>query len=415
MVRDIPSEMTEEEKTHWKNQAQRFQGIFAALKADLGRTSLVHHTMATGSALPIRKPPRRLPLGKRKMEQEEVRTMLECGVIQPSSSPWASSIVLVTKKDGSTRFCVDYMALNNSTLKDAYPLSRIDDSLDALNGRKYFCTMDLMSWFSQIEMEPEDQCKTAFSTSLGLYELKVMPFGLVNAPASFERLMETVFRGLQWEECIIYMEDIIVAGDIIRQCLDRLEHVFQRLQEAVLKLKPSKCSFSRKSVQFLGHVVSENGIHTDSDKIAVVKIWPVPKTPKQVRSFLGLCSYYRRFINNFADMARPVHKLTENTAKYEWTGSCQQAFDYLKQTLNSAPILSYPSLRASLFWTPMWVRKQWEQCCPSFRMAQNMSLVTTVRSCQKRKCPTVWRGKNCWQLSKLSNTSTPISMGGISS
>ena len=342
MIKDVPSEMTEDEKTRWKNQVKRFQGIFAASKADLGRTSLVRHAIHTGSALPIRKPPRRLPLGKRKTEQEEVRTMLERGVIQPSSSPWASPIVLVTKKDGSTRFCVDYRALNNVTLKDAYPLPRIDDSLDALNGGKYFCTMDLMSGFWQIEMEPEDQCKTAFSTSLGLYEFKVMPFGLVNAPASFERLMETVLRGLQWEECLVYMDDIIVAGDSISQCLDRLENVFERLQEAGLKLKPSKCSFFRKSVQFLGHVVSENGIHTDPEKIAAVKNWPVPKTPKQVRSFLGLCSYYRRFINNFADIARPLHKLTEKTAKYEWTSSCQQAFDYLKQTLTSAPILSYP-------------------------------------------------------------------------
>ena len=264
-------------------------------------------------------------------------------------------------------------------------------------------------------MEPEDQCKTAFYTSLGLYEIKAMPFGLANAPASFERLIETVLRGLQWEECIVYRDDIIVASDSMRQCLDHLEHVFQRLQETVLKLKPSKCSFFRKSVQFLGHVVSENGIHTDSDKIAVVKIWPVPKTLKQVRSFLGICSYYRRFINNFAAMARPLHKLTEKTAKYEWTGSCQQAFDYLKQTLISAPILSYPSLRATLFWTLMWVRKQWEQCYLSFRMTQNMSLVTAVRACPKRKGPTVWQGKNCWQLSNLSNTSTPIFMGGRSS
>ena len=212
--------------------------------------------------------------------------MLEKGVIQPSTSPWAAPIVLVTKKDGTTRFCVDYRALNCASVKDAYPLPRIDDSLDALNGGRYFCTMDLMSGFWQIKMNPKDQEKTAFSTSIGLYEFKAMPFGLVNAPATFERLMETVLRGLQWEECLVYMDDIIVAGDSISQCLERLEHVFQRLQEAGLKLKPSKCNFFQKEVHFLGHVVSEEGIHTDPGKIAVVQDWPVPTTQKQVRSFL---------------------------------------------------------------------------------------------------------------------------------
>ena len=347
-VNKASPEMTESERERWKNLVWRFYGIFATSKADLGKTSLVRHKINTGNAVPIRIPARRLPLGKRKTEQEEVRSMIERGVIQPSTSPWASPIVLVTKKDGTTRFCVDYRALNNVSIKDAYPLPRIDDSLDALNGGRYFNTMDLMSGFWQIEMAPEDQEKTAFSTSLGLYEFKVMPFGLVNAPASFERLMETVLRGLQWEECLVYMDDIIVAGDSISQCLERLEHVFQRLQGAGLKLKPSKCSFFQKTVQFLGHVVSEEGIQTDPEKIAVVRDWPVPTTPKQMRSFLGLCSYYRRFINKFADIARPLHKLTEKATRFNWTESCQQAFDLLKQTLTSAPILSYPKEQGQL-------------------------------------------------------------------
>ena len=348
MVNKASPEMTASEKEQWKDLVWRFRGIFATSKADLGKTRLVRHKINTGNAVPIRIPARRLPLGKRKTEHEEVKSMLERGVIQPSTSPWASPIVLVTKKDGTTRFCVDYRALNEVSIKDAYPLPRIDDSLDALNGGRYFNTMHLMSGFWQIEMAPEDQEKTAFSTSLGLYEFKVMPFGLVNAPATFERLMETVLRGLQWEECLIYMDDIIVAGNSISQCLECLEHVFQRLMEAGLKLKPTKCSFFQKMVQFLGHLVSENGIETDPEKIAVVRNWPVPVTTKQVRSFLGLCSYYRRFINKFADIARPLHKLTEKTTIFEWTVSCQQAFDLLKQMLTSAPILSYPQQQGQL-------------------------------------------------------------------
>ena len=195
-VNKASPEMTESERERWKNLVWWFHGIFATSKADLGKTSLVRHKINTGNAVPIRIPARRLPLGKRKTEQEEVKSMIERGVIQPSTSPWASPIVLVTKKDGTIRFCVDYRALNNVSIKDAYPLLRIDDSLDALNGGRYFNTMDLMSGFWQIEMAPEDQEKTAFSTSLGLYEFKVMPFVLVNAPASFERLMETVLHGL---------------------------------------------------------------------------------------------------------------------------------------------------------------------------------------------------------------------------
>ena len=186
--------------------------------------------------------------------------------------------------------------------------------------------MDLMSGFWQIEMAPEDKEKTAFSTILWLYEFKAMPFGLVNAPATFECPMETVLHGSQCEECLIYMDDIIVAGNSISQCLEHLEHIFQRQVEVALKLKLTNFFFFQKMVQFLGHVVSEKGIETDPEKNAVVRDWPVPVTTKQVRSFLGLCSYYRQFINNFSDIARPLHKLTEKTTIFDWTESCQQAF-----------------------------------------------------------------------------------------
>ena len=192
-------------------------------------------------------------------------------------------------------------------------------------------------------MAPEDQEKTAFSTSLGLYEFKVMAFGLVNAPATFERLMETVLRGLQWEECFIYMDDIIVAGNSISQCLERISETDGGWAQA-----EAHQMFFQNMVQFLGHIVSENGTETGPEKIAVVRNWPVPVTTKQVRSFLGLCSYYRRFINKFADIARPLHKLTETTSMFEWTESCQQAYDLLKQMLTSAPILSYPQQQGQL-------------------------------------------------------------------
>ena len=218
--------------------------------------------------------------------------MLKRGVIQASTSPWASPVGLVTKKDGSTRFCIDYRGLNDLTVKDAYPLPRIDDSLDTLSSGKWFCTIDLMSGYWQIEMEPEDISKTAFTTSQERHEFKVMPFGLTNAPATFERLMEGVLRGLQWEECLVDIDDIIIAAASVPQALERMEHVFQRLQVAGLKLKPTKCSFCCKSEKFLGHVVSEQGFHMDPEKTQHVQDWLTLTSAKEVRSFLGLCSYY---------------------------------------------------------------------------------------------------------------------------
>ena len=191
--------------------------------------------------------------------------------------------------------------------------------------------------------------KTAFTTSHGLYQFKVMPFGLVNAPSSFQRLMEDVLRGIQWVESLLYMDDTITPGLTVQDCLRRLENVFKRLMEANLKLKPSKCIFFQKSVQFLGHIVSEEGVHTCADKIQAVRDWPTPTNAKQVRSFLGLASYYRKFVKGFADIARPLHKICEKKAKFMWGLECDKAFDKLKSALTSAPILAYPKCDGGRF------------------------------------------------------------------
>ena len=191
--------------------------------------------------------------------------------------------------------------------------------------------------------------KTAFTTSHGLYQFKVMPFGLVNAPSSFQRLMEDVLRGIQWVEYLLYMDDIITPGLTVQDCLRRLESVFKRLMEANLKLKPSKCIFFQKSVQFLGHIVSEEGVHTCADKIQAVRDWPTPTNAKQVRSFLGLASYYRKFVKGFADIARPLHKICEKKAKFVWVLECDEAFDKLKSALTSASILAYPKCDGGRF------------------------------------------------------------------
>lgn len=319
-----------------------YEDVFAKSADDLGRTNRVLHRINTGTAAPIRIPPRRLPFGKREIEKAEIEKLLGRGVIEPSNSPWSFRTVLIAKKDGSTRVCVDYRALNNVIIKDAYPLPRVDDCLDALAGAKWLSCLDLNQGFYQIELHKDDREKTAFSSSQGLFQFTVTPFGLATSPSVFERLMEDVLRGLQWEECLLYMDDIIVPGSSFEEEIERLEHVFQRMREANLKLKPSKCFLFQKSVKFLGHVVSEEGIQTDPDKTTAVQNWPRPRNAKEIKSFLGLCSYYRKFVRNFADIARPLHKISLKNPKFTWTEECQQSFVALKAALTSPPILIYP-------------------------------------------------------------------------
>jgi hypothetical protein len=334
--------LCDSERRELRECLRKYHSVFAQSDEDLGRTELVRHEIDTGEGRPIKQHPRRLPMMMRDVEQQEVNRMLSQNIIVPSSSPWASPTVMVKKKDGKIRFCVDYRKLNELSKKDAYPLPRIDDCIDNLDGAKYFCTLDLQSGYWQVMMDPKDQEKTAFCTRSGLYEFKVMPFGLTNAVATFERLMETVLRGLQWNECLVYLDDIIVFGATFEQTLERLMHVFDRLHQAGLKLKPTKCTLFAGEVNFLGHVISKDGVRTQSSKIEAVQEWPVPRNAKDVRSFLGLAGYYRRFIKNYAKIARPLHKLTSTQVKFSWDEECQNAFDTLKGALTSAPILGYP-------------------------------------------------------------------------
>ena len=282
--------VTEDQKKRAYLLVSAYADIFAASPTDYGHTNRLLHNINTGDHPPIRQQARRLPPYKK----EEIRTLLhqmqENGIIRQSNSPWASPVVLVQKKDGTKRFCVDYRKLNSITRRDAYPLPRIDDTLSTMAGSKWFSTLDLISGYWQVEMSPEDQEKTAFCTPEGLFEFTVMPFGLCNAPATFQRLMDLVLSGLQWTECLVYLDDVIILGRNFEDHFRSLKLVFQRLRESGLKLKPAKCSLFQEKVSYLGHVISADGIATDPDKSNQVAQWPVPTSAKEVQKLLGLAS-----------------------------------------------------------------------------------------------------------------------------
>lgn len=319
-----------------------FRDVFSSGDHDIGRTEDVRHHIQTGDARPIKERPRRQPYCNQQEIDRQVRDLEKRGVIEPSDSPWASNVVLVSKKDGTKRFCVDYRRLNAVTIKDAYPVPRIDETFDALGGAKWFSTLDLASGYWQVALDEEASQKSTFVVRNGLYRWKCMPFGLCNAPATFERLMEKVMAGLQWDILLIYLDDIIVLGKSVTEMIERLRVVFARLGQAGLKLKPSKCHLFRQSVAYLGHIVSTEGVATDPQKVQAVADWPVPRCVKDVRSFLGLASYYRKFIRGFAGIASPLHALTEKSRDFIWDESCQGAFEELKSMLVTAPVLPYP-------------------------------------------------------------------------
>ena len=338
----IPEDITDDEKEKLLALLELYMDVIGS-DNDLGCTNVLHHNIDTGSASPVRQPVHRLSLPAKEEVKKLLAEMLQKNVISPSTSPWASPIVLVQKKDGSTRFCVDYRKVNSLTRKDAYPIPKIDETLDTLAGAKLFSTLDLRSGYWQVQVNPEHRDKTAFCTPEGLFEFNVMPFGLCNAPATFQRLMDSVLAGLHWKTCLVYIDDIIVVGKSFDDHLCNLQVVLERLRQAGLKLHPSKCHLLQHKVTYLGHVVSAQGIAPDPDKTDKLNLWPVPRSAKEVQQFLGLANYYRCFIRDFASLAKPLHRLTETGREFTWTLESNQAFQVLKQKLISAPVLALPN------------------------------------------------------------------------
>ena len=335
--------ITKAERDQVASLLHKFSDVISLNDNDLGKTSLVAHSINTGDHPPIKCMPYRTPFKRREIIDKEIARMQELDVIEECDGPWAFPIVLVQKKDGAVRFCVDYRKLNKITRLDSYPLPRIEDCVDALASSTRFSTLDLASGYWQVEVDKDSRDKTAFCTPNGLYRFKVMPFGLSNAPATFQRLMDKVLRGLTWRQCIVYIDDIIVFGATAQQHLQRLESVLARLRQANLRIKLSKCRFSQPQVDFLGFCVDAEGIRPTECKIEALVSIERPRSITEVRSFVGAVAYYRRSIPNFADISQPLNEMTGKNARFKWDAKCQHAFNQLKMAVSNAPVLVYPN------------------------------------------------------------------------
>ena len=341
----IGNDVTVSQQREFVAMLRKHKDVFAKSKLNYGRTDLVKFTIDTGDARPVRSGLRRMSPPQRETVEKQVQEFLEDGIVEPASGEYSSPVVLVKKKSGEMRFCVDYRRLNAVTLKDSYPLPRIDDTLDTLSNSKYFSILDMQAAYMQVEIDPKDWHKTAFISHCGMYQFKVMPFGVSNAPAVFLRLINLLLSGLNWDICIAYLDDIIIMSSIVEQHIDRTDHGLQRIEDAGLKLNLHKCHFLQQSVEYLGHIVSSSGISPSPNKVKAAHDFPQPGTPKQVRSFLGLLSYVRKFIPNFSTMASPLYKLTEKNFSFVWKEEHQNKFDALKKNLAEDAVLAYADFK----------------------------------------------------------------------
>ncbi len=339
----------------------QYRDVFSEGEFDIGCTTTVKHRIDLTDTTPFKQRHRRIPPNMYEEVREHLRQLQEAGIIRKSNSPFASPVVLVRKKNGALRFCVDYRVLNNRTIKDSYALPRIEELMDHFTGSEFFSSLDMRSGFYQVEVEESHKVRTAFTVGpLGFYEFNRMSMGLSNSPASYQRLMEFVLGDLHMKECYTFIDDCIVPGKNFDEGMERLERVFQRLRQHKLKLNAAKCQLFKTRVKYCGHIISKEGIEADPGKIERITDWPIPQNVTQVREFLGFAGYYRRFVHRFSHMAKPLNELLGGSPKakkgkkkqrgredkqkppeWKWEEAQQAAFDSLKNSLSTPPILAY--------------------------------------------------------------------------
>ena len=333
------------------------KAAFSFSDLDLGRVKDVVHRIELDDDVPVRERYRKIPPNLVGEVKKHLDDMLRAGVIEPSKSSYSSPTVLVRKKDSSLRFCVDYRSLNRKSKIDSFSLPRIDDSFDRLKGSKWFSTLDLKSGYWQVPLDSRDKEKTAFSVGqCGFFQYTVLPMGLKNATATFQRMVEGVMSNLEW--CQLFLDDVIVFSETVEQHLERLKIVFEKLSAAGLKLKPEKCHFLQKRVEYLGHIISEDGISASDKKVAAVRNWPTPRNRDDLRRFLGFCGYMRKFVRNFSQICEPLNELLKgeplrkkdrrkfksNASKvkpFVWEKCHEDAFRVLIRELTQAPVLAF--------------------------------------------------------------------------
>ncbi|CAF4944161.1 unnamed protein product [Pieris macdunnoughi] len=341
------SHLNSEEKEALLQLCSNYSDIFHLPNENLTYTNAIRHEIRTTTDVPIHTKTYRFPEIHKVEVRNQIDKMLKQNIIEPSNSPWSSPIWVVPKKlDASNvqkwRVVIDYRKLNDISIGDTYPIPQIAEIFDQLGCSKYFSTLDLASGFHQLQLREEDKPKTAFTVPEGHFQFCRMPFGLKNVPATFQRLMNSVLSGLQGDRCFVYLDDVVCYSPDLNIHIKNLESIFQRMREFNLKLQPDKCEFLRREAGYLGHIISEDGVKPNPDKVKAVIKFPIPKNPKDIKSFLGLVSYYRRFIPDFSNIAKPLTSLLKKDQIFSWENQQQLAFEFLKEKLTSAPVLSYP-------------------------------------------------------------------------
>ena len=347
-IEHLRGKLKDEQLEAIKDVLERNEEVFSRHKADIGCCNFVEHEIELEeNAVPHREGARRMTPHKSDACRKEIETLLEYDMIEPSKSPWACGVVMAKKKGDQLRFCCDFRYLNYVTVKDAYPIPRIDESLSKLGDAKFFTTLDLGSAFWQVPLRKQDRDKTGFACELGLFQWKRMPFGLCNATATFQRLMAHALIGVTKKYgnlVMCYVDDVVIATPTLEDHIERLDEVFACMKRSGLKCKPSKCEILKDSIKYLGRMVDKHGIRPDPDAVEAVLTWKSPKTEHQLMSFLGFANYYREFIKGYADKVYPMQKLMRHKGKkFTWNNAAEESFQRIKKELCEAPVLGMPT------------------------------------------------------------------------